>query len=37
MHVIEVKDLTRVYHMGDHEVRALRGVSLAIDPESSCR
>jgi len=32
VHVIEVKDLTRVYHMGDHEVRALRGVSLAIDP-----
>jgi putative ABC transport system ATP-binding protein len=28
--VIEVKDLTKVYRMGDHEVRALRGVSLTI-------
>jgi putative ABC transport system ATP-binding protein len=30
--VISVRDLTRVYHMGDHEVRALRGVSLDVEP-----
>ena len=30
--VISVKDLTKVYRMGDHEVRALRGVSLDIEP-----
>jgi macrolide transport system ATP-binding/permease protein len=29
--VIEVLDLTRTYHMGDVEVRALRGVSLTIE------
>jgi putative ABC transport system ATP-binding protein len=29
--VIEVKDLTKVYKMGEHEVRALRGVSLSIE------
>jgi putative ABC transport system ATP-binding protein len=29
--VIEVRDLTKVYKMGEHEVRALRGVSLSID------
>ncbi len=28
--VIDVKDLTKVYKMGEHEVRALRGVSLTI-------
>jgi putative ABC transport system ATP-binding protein len=28
--VIEVKDLTKVYKMGEYEVRALRGVSLTI-------
>src|SRR5690606_5503796 len=28
--VMSVKDLTKVYRMGDHEVRALRGVSLDI-------
>jgi len=28
--VIKVRDLTKVYKMGDHEVRALRGVSLDI-------
>ena len=32
MPVISVKDLTKVYKMGDHEVRALRGVSLDIEP-----
>ena len=31
MPVIEVKNLTKVYKMGEHEVRALRGVSLSID------
>jgi putative ABC transport system ATP-binding protein len=30
--VIEVKDLTKIYKMGEHEVRALRGVSLQIQP-----
>jgi putative ABC transport system ATP-binding protein len=29
--VIEVKDLTKIYRMGDHEVRALRGVTLTIE------
>jgi putative ABC transport system ATP-binding protein len=29
--VMSVKDLTKVYKMGDHEVRALRGVSLDIN------
>jgi len=29
--VISVKDLTKIYRMGDHEVRALRGVSLDIE------
>ncbi|MCC7007636.1 MAG: ABC transporter ATP-binding protein [Acidobacteria bacterium] len=29
--VIRVRDLTKVYKMGDHEVRALRGVSLEIN------
>jgi putative ABC transport system ATP-binding protein len=30
--VISVRDLTKVYKMGEHEVRALRGVSLDIEP-----
>jgi len=30
--VISVSDLTKVYRMGDHEVRALRGVSLDVEP-----
>jgi len=30
--VIAVRDLTKIYRMGDHEVRALRGVSLDIEP-----
>jgi putative ABC transport system ATP-binding protein len=29
--VIAVKDLTKIYRMGDHEVRALRGVSLEVE------
>jgi len=29
--VISVRNLTKVYRMGEHEVRALRGVSLDID------
>ncbi len=29
--LIELKDITRVYHTGDVDVRALAGVSLAID------
>ena len=32
MPVMSVKDLTKIYRMGDHEVRALRGVSLDIEP-----
>jgi len=31
MPVITVKNLTKVYKMGEHEVRALRGVSLEIE------
>jgi putative ABC transport system ATP-binding protein len=31
MSIIHVKDLTKVYMMGDVEVRALRGVSLSIE------
>ena len=31
MPVIEVRNLTKVYKMGEHEVRALRGVSLTIE------
>src|SRR5215831_15223565 len=31
-YVISVKNLTKIYKMGDHEVRALRGVSLDIEP-----
>jgi putative ABC transport system ATP-binding protein len=31
MPVIEVKNLTKIYKMGEHEVRALRGVSLSIE------
>jgi macrolide transport system ATP-binding/permease protein len=29
--VIEVRDLTKTYHLGDVEVRALRGVSITIE------
>jgi putative ABC transport system ATP-binding protein len=29
--VIAVRDLTKIYRMGDHEVRALRGVTLSIE------
>jgi putative ABC transport system ATP-binding protein len=32
MPVMSVRDLTKIYKMGDHEVRALRGVSLDIEP-----
>ena len=31
MAVIEVRNLTKIYKMGEHEVRALRGVSLSIE------
>src|SRR4249920_667272 len=31
MPVITVKDLTKVYKMGEHTVRALRGISLEIE------
>jgi putative ABC transport system ATP-binding protein len=30
--VVEARDLRRTYHRGDHEVHALRGVSLTIAP-----
>ncbi len=30
--VMSVKNLTKIYRMGDHEVRALRGVTLDIEP-----
>jgi putative ABC transport system ATP-binding protein len=30
--VIEFRDITKVYRMGEHEVRALNGVSFAIGP-----
>ena len=36
MPVISVKNLTKVYRMGEHEVRALRGVSLDIDHGEFC-
>ena len=31
-HLIELKDVYKIYHMGDEDVHALDGVSLAIDP-----
>ena len=31
MPVIVVKDLSKIYKMGDHEVRALRGISISIE------
>ncbi|MDQ3023692.1 MAG: ABC transporter ATP-binding protein [bacterium] len=30
--VIDFRDITKVYHMGEHEVRALDGVSFSINP-----
>jgi len=30
--VMAVRELTKIYRMGDHEVRALRGISVAIEP-----
>jgi len=30
--VIEIRELTKVYHMGEVEVRALAGVDLVVDP-----
>ena len=32
MPVISVRDLTKTYHVGEHTVRALRGVSLDVEP-----
>ena len=32
LNVIEIKDITKVYKMGDTEVRALNGVSIQIAP-----
>ncbi|MDQ3069698.1 MAG: ABC transporter ATP-binding protein [Acidobacteriota bacterium] len=32
MAVISVRDLTKTYHVGEHVVRALRGVSLDVEP-----
>ena len=31
-HLIELKDVYKIYQMGDETVHALDGVSLAIDP-----
>jgi len=30
--VVDARDLTKVYQMGDVEVRALRGLSMRIEP-----
>ncbi len=30
--MIEIQDITKVYHLGDVEVRALDGVSFKVDP-----
>ena len=30
-HLIELKDIYKIYHMGDEDVHALDGVSLTID------
>ena len=30
-HLIELKDVYKIYHMGDEDVHALDGVSLTID------
>ena len=35
--LIAVRDLTRTYHLGEVDVRALRGVSLDVSPASSSR
>jgi putative ABC transport system ATP-binding protein len=32
MAILEAEELYRFYHIGDEEIRALRGVSLSIDP-----
>lgn len=33
MNIIEVKDIEKVYRVGDHQIRALNGVSFHIEPQ----
>lgn len=35
-HLIELKDVYKIYHMGDEDVHALDGVSLTIDKGGVC-
>ena len=34
-HLIELRDVYKIYQMGDEAVHALDGVSLTVDPGSS--
>ena len=35
-HLVEVKDVYKIYNPGENEVRALDGVSLTIDKRGIC-